>query len=111
MRLRFVDDFDKFWSVASKLIPAPPARHTSNSAPLVPFQSANSTMDRMPDGNGVRNVPLRVYLPHGGPVMQDHSPPIDSHGTSSLAMHVLYVSGTQNRGLHVQHNISSPPPV
>ncbi|KAG0152003.1 hypothetical protein CROQUDRAFT_712616 [Cronartium quercuum f. sp. fusiforme G11] len=73
-------DFDKFWSVASKLIPTPPPRHLPTSAPLVAHQAANSTTDRMPDGNGVRNVPLRVYLPHGGPVIQDHSSPIDPQG-------------------------------
>ncbi|KAH9819663.1 autophagy protein Apg5-domain-containing protein [Melampsora americana] len=99
-------DFDKFWSVASKLIPTPPPRHLPTSAPLVPSQSANSTMDRMPDGNGVRNVPLRVYLPHGGPVMQDNSSPIDSQGrpatlgTTLVNLIPLLFPGSQSNSKH-----------
>lgn len=73
-------DFDKFWLVASKLIPIPPSPSSLNSVPMSQSQPTNSSTDRMPDGNGVRNVPLRVYLPDGAPVLQGQSSPVDGNG-------------------------------
>ncbi|MBW0466734.1 hypothetical protein O181_006449 [Austropuccinia psidii MF-1] len=71
-------DFDKFWLVASKLIPTPPAPRGAHSAPINLPQPSGSSIDRMPDGNGVRNVPLRIYLPNDAPVLQGHCGPVDS---------------------------------
>ncbi|KAA1078565.1 autophagy protein 5 [Puccinia graminis f. sp. tritici] len=73
-------DFDKFWLVASKLIPIPPSPSSLHSAPMTPAQPTNSSIDRMPDGNGVRNVPMRIYLPDNIPVMQAQSGPVDENG-------------------------------
>ncbi|POW19518.1 hypothetical protein PSHT_04561 [Puccinia striiformis] len=56
-------DFDKFWLVASKLVPIPPSPSSAHSAPMPHTQPPNSSIDRMPDGNGVRNVPLRWTRP------------------------------------------------
>ncbi|CAH7686630.1 autophagy protein Apg5-domain-containing protein [Phakopsora pachyrhizi] len=72
-------DFDKFWLVASKLIPTPPAIRNSSSAPITLNQSS-TTGDKMPDGNGIRRVPLRVYLPDQAPVLQSNSGPVDPDG-------------------------------
>ncbi|OAV85034.1 hypothetical protein PTTG_30850, partial [Puccinia triticina 1-1 BBBD Race 1] len=73
-------DFDKFWLVASKLIPIPPSPSSLHSVPMAQAQPTNSSIDRMPDGNGVRNVPLRVYLPDSIPVIQAQSGPLDENG-------------------------------
>ncbi|KAH9458060.1 hypothetical protein MJO28_005116 [Puccinia striiformis f. sp. tritici] len=73
-------DFDKFWLVASKLVPIPPSPSSAHSAPMPHTQPPNSSIDRMPDGNGVRNVPLRVYLPENIPVIQALSGPVDETG-------------------------------
>lgn len=79
---RFADDYDKFWTVASKLFPLPSPVTTSSPATLSPAPSQerapspSSNDGRMPDGNGVRNVPIRIHLPGGAPVMQDLTPPV-----------------------------------
>jgi len=73
-------DFDKFWLVASKLIPIPPSPSSLHSAPMAQSQPSNSSIDRMPDGNGVRNVPLRLYLPDNIPVIQAQSGPVNESG-------------------------------
>jgi hypothetical protein len=49
---------------------------------MTPAQPTNSSIDRMPDGNGVRNVPMRIYLPDNIPVMQAQSGPVDENGKS-----------------------------
>lgn len=73
-------DFDKFWLVASKLIPTPPSLSNPSSLRMAPSNPSNSSIDRMPDGDGVRNVPLRIYLPNGAPVLQGQSSPMDESG-------------------------------
>ena len=75
-------DFERFWSVAGRLVPLPP-RAASSTAPsrgatTSPAISTTSTLDtnRLPDATTMRSIPMRVYLPHGGPVMQDVIPPL-----------------------------------
>jgi autophagy-related protein 5 len=75
------DDFEKHWSVASKLIPLP-SQPTSSSTERSVSQSSNTSSSsttgdsRLPDANSVRSIPLRVYLPEGAPVLQDIVPPL-----------------------------------
>jgi autophagy-related protein 5 len=77
----FLDNFDDYWRVASKIVPTTaPAR--SNSPP----PSTNPSMHTRPppaepqsapdrdNAYNVRSVPVRLYLPDG-PVMQDVVPP------------------------------------
>lgn len=81
-------DFDKFWQVASKLLPLP--------SPIIPSPSSDSTSTRISspidggsksrasaladgrplEGNNMRSVPMRIYLPDGGPVLQDIVAPL-----------------------------------
>jgi autophagy-related protein 5 len=70
------DNFEKYWSVASKLIPppAPPGQMSPTTPAGAP--STLATDGRLPDANAVRSVPLRLYLPEGAPVMQDVVPPM-----------------------------------
>ncbi|GAA5993516.1 hypothetical protein JCM10908_000627 [Rhodotorula pacifica] len=70
-------DFEKYWQVASKLVPlpAPPSSASSasttsapsssriTSTPPPPSASPTGGEGRLPDANGVKHVPLRVYLP------------------------------------------------
>lgn len=72
------DDFQKFWAVASKLVPFPHGSSSSSgrSGASSPVLTTTSTLDssnasRMPDTTAMRSVPMRIYLPHGGPVVQD----------------------------------------
>ncbi|GAA5913471.1 hypothetical protein JCM8208_005189 [Rhodotorula glutinis] len=86
------NDFDKFWNVASKLVPLPALSATSSSASRSPTPSsfATSSSDgRAPDGNAVRSVPLRVYLPEGAPVMQDVVQPVQQDGTPTTLHQAL----------------------
>lgn len=84
------DNFDKFWAVASKLVPmaAPPGSMSSPSTAGAP--STLSTDGRLPDANAVRSVPLRLYLPDG-PVLQDVVPPSSSSGASHLFLILMTV--------------------
>lgn len=73
------NDFERFWGVASRLVPMPPrGKPASRGGTTSPPVSASSTMDvnRLPEAGTMRSIPMRVYLPHGGPVMQDIIPPI-----------------------------------
>lgn len=63
-----IDDYSKFYSTASRLIPLP---STGSSRAPTP-ESTEPTM---------RSVPIRVYLPDGGPVLQDVVPPIRDDGS------------------------------
>lgn len=73
-------DFDRYWAVAAKLVPAPPASRPSSGNPsraTSPVLSTASTFDatgRLPDARTQRSIPMRIYLPHGGPVIQDVLP-------------------------------------
>lgn len=66
---RLADDFDKYWSVASKLVPLPSAPNSRAPTPLAGGSSLPSD-GRLPDANAMRSVPLRVYLPRGTFVLQ-----------------------------------------
>ncbi|GAA5842213.1 hypothetical protein JCM9279_002820 [Rhodotorula babjevae] len=86
------NDFDKFWNVASKLVPLPalPTFSTSASRSPTPSSFATSSSDgRPPDGNAVRSVPLRVYLPEGAPVVQDVVQPVQQDGTPTTLHQAL----------------------
>lgn len=75
------DDFNKFWAVAAKLVPAPSVSRTRPSTESTsPALSTTSTFDasRVPEANTMRSVPMRIYLPHGAPILQDVVPAIDS---------------------------------
>ncbi|BGP18711.1 autophagy protein 5 [Rhodosporidiobolus nylandii] len=87
------NNFDKFWAVASRLIPLPSlAAPSSPSATRSPTPSSGgaSTLDgRLPDANAVRNVPIRVFLPEGAPVMQELVAPSQADGTpTTLQQHL-----------------------
>ena len=74
--LCLLDDFHKFWSIASKLVPSP----SPTSIPGVPSSPALSnavtfeTGHKLPVADAMRSIPMRIYLPHGGPVVQDIVP-------------------------------------
>ncbi|TNY20575.1 autophagy protein 5, partial [Rhodotorula diobovata] len=61
------NDYDKFWHVASKLVPLPALPSSAASRSPTPSSSFGPTGSdgRLPDANGTRSVPLRVYLPEG----------------------------------------------
>jgi autophagy-related protein 5 len=84
----WIDNFDDYWRVASKITPTTaPAR--SNSPPPTPSNltsvharppSSDATVNSEKDGAyNVRSVPVRVYLPDG-PVLQDLAPPLLEDG-------------------------------
>ncbi|GAA5917267.1 hypothetical protein JCM6882_009268 [Rhodosporidiobolus microsporus] len=80
------NNFDKFWLVASRLIPLPSlsSSHSPGSTSRSPTPSGGpSTLDgaRLPDANGVRNVPVRVFLPEGAPVVQELVAPVQADGS------------------------------
>ncbi|KPV73475.1 uncharacterized protein RHOBADRAFT_54695 [Rhodotorula graminis WP1] len=88
------NDFDKYWNVASKLVPLPalPSTSTSTSASRSPTPSSFTTSSsdgRAPDGNAVRTVPLRVYLPEAAPVVQDVVQPVQQDGTPTTLHQAL----------------------
>jgi autophagy-related protein 5 len=78
------EDYDRFWSAASKLIPSPTASIGSpaGSASMSRESSAQSpppsTINdaRLPEANAMRSVPLRIYLPANLPVLQDVVAPL-----------------------------------
>jgi uncharacterized membrane protein YgcG len=67
------DDFEKYWNVAAKLVPlpAPPSVGSKKPTRTTPLSSSgeggrsgsSSSSSQEPDANGVKHVPLRVYLP------------------------------------------------
>jgi autophagy-related protein 5 len=79
------DEFDRFWSVASKLVPGPPGTGSSQAGSSPPSSNVAGTSSltdgRLPDVNSVRSIPMRLYLPEGVPVLQDLVPPLTSEGT------------------------------
>lgn len=106
--LPFLADFEKFWTVASKLIPVPnPLNNTSdpfrNSLPMesrdrsssgsatsLPSNSNSNTNGSSTGGGNelMRSIPMRIYLPEGAPVIQNVVPPsID--GLSSFLLPYL----------------------
>lgn len=87
-----VGDFDRFWSVASKLVPAPQSsagpvaleRTASNMSQASTTPSTFSTSDgRQADPFSMRSVPLRLHLADtNAPAMQDVVAPLTSQGES-----------------------------
>lgn len=88
-----LDDFDRYWQVASKLVPLPappstasaPASSASSSRIGTPSSSPSPSQPtppegRTPDANGVKHVPIRVYLPEGGAVVQELVAPLRPNG-------------------------------
>ncbi|TKA52054.1 hypothetical protein B0A53_04714 [Rhodotorula sp. CCFEE 5036] len=67
------NDFEKYWNVAAKLVPlpAPPSVGSKKPTRTTPLSSSgeggrsgsSSSSSQEPDANGVKHVPLRVYLP------------------------------------------------
>ena len=100
----FVDNFDHYWRVASKVTPtAGPARPRS---PSPPPPSSASMHARPPSADtvgpserdgayNVRSVPVRVYLPDG-PVLQDLVPPVLEDGL----LPPTYLFTSYNVGFH-----------
>ncbi|ORY89169.1 autophagy protein Apg5-domain-containing protein, partial [Leucosporidium creatinivorum] len=74
------NDFDRFYSTFTKLVPLPSSSPSSSRSPT-PIGgggggSSIPTDGRLPDANAVRSVPMRVYLPEGAPVLQEVVPPV-----------------------------------
>ena len=75
------DDFNKFWTVAAKLVPSPSnARASTSISSTSPVLTTTSTFDasRVPEANSMRSIPMRIYLPHGAPIIQDVVPAINA---------------------------------
>ncbi|GAA5858898.1 hypothetical protein JCM8547_007147 [Rhodosporidiobolus lusitaniae] len=96
------NNFDKFWTVASRLIPLP-SLPSPSSPSLTPSRSPTpssssagtpSTLDsaRLPDANAVRSVPVRVYLPEGAGVVQELVPPLQGDGSPTTLQTFLSTS-------------------
>ncbi|GAA6028924.1 hypothetical protein JCM8097_001508 [Rhodosporidiobolus ruineniae] len=88
------NNFDKYWTVASRLIPLPSlsASLPSSTRSPTPSGGAPSSMDvgsRLPDANAVRSVPIRVYLPEGAPVLHELVPPMQADGSPTTLSHFL----------------------
>ena len=69
-----IDDFGKYWSVASKLVPSP--NSGKNPSPRPSAAGTTSTLDalRLPDANSQRSIPIRIHIGLNGPVIQDVLP-------------------------------------
>lgn len=76
------NDFEKFWTVASKLVPLPSTQSPSSRAPTP--SSGSSSDNRVPTANEMRSVPMRIYLPEGAPVLQDVVPPTQDGQPTTL---------------------------
>ncbi|GAA5859305.1 hypothetical protein JCM1840_004554 [Sporobolomyces johnsonii] len=84
------NNFDKYWTVASKLVPLPSLSGPSSSSPSAtrsptPSSGGSSSAEgRLPDANSVRSVPIRVYLPEGAPAMQSVVAPMQDGAPTTL---------------------------
>ncbi|SCZ88911.1 BZ3500_MvSof-1268-A1-R1_C048g00175 [Microbotryum saponariae] len=74
------NDLDKFWSIASRLVPPPPPTPTHNQPSSSFTTSSRASAPSSETYNSVKSVPLRLYLPDGGPVLQDQCPPLGENG-------------------------------
>jgi autophagy-related protein 5 len=92
------DDYERFWSVAAKLIPAPASSAPSSALSSPPMsrepsssQGTPSTITdaRLPEANAMRSVPLRIYLPSHLPVLQDVVAPLKADGSAVTLYEVL----------------------
>ncbi|GAA6057247.1 hypothetical protein JCM3770_003821 [Rhodotorula araucariae] len=84
-------DFDKYWLVASKLVPLPSLSSSSSRSPTPSSMSSAfvGAEGRLPDANAVRSVPLRVYLPEGAHVVQDVVSPVQADGSPTTLHRAL----------------------
>ncbi|GAA6058432.1 hypothetical protein NBRC10513_000133 [Rhodotorula toruloides] len=57
--------FDKYWSVGSRLVPLPSLGPNFASPATTRSPTPLSGNERAPDSNGVRSMPVKVYLPEG----------------------------------------------
>ncbi|KAM0751896.1 APG5-domain-containing protein [Meredithblackwellia eburnea MCA 4105] len=77
------NDFEKYWTVASKLVPSPSplsSNPTPSASPLPGATPPSTTTlsptlstgldGKPPEANAMRSVPMRIYLPDGAPVVQ-----------------------------------------
>ncbi|CEQ42391.1 SPOSA6832_04196, partial [Sporobolomyces salmonicolor] len=84
------NNFDKYWTVASKLVPLPSLSGPSSSSPSATRSAtpssggSGSAEGRLPDANSVRSVPIRVYLPEGAPAMQSIVAPMQDGAPTTL---------------------------
>ncbi|KAI5477560.1 autophagy-related protein 5 [Pseudohyphozyma bogoriensis] len=90
------NDYEKFWAVASKLVPLPSASLTaspSNTRSPTPNSGGSSMPSdgRLPEANAMRSVPMRVYLPEGAPVQQGVVAPVIEGRTSTLLSYLTTV--------------------
>lgn len=109
------DNFEDYWRVASKITPTatpnmppvsgmPPSSQSTLYRPqsVEPGAHASSTnasnagtISGAPSGltadgaYSVRNIPVKVFLPDGGPVIQEPIPPMDETGRPSTLGAVL----------------------
>lgn len=79
------DDFERYWQVAAKLVPLP-APFTTGASLTTTASTRSSTPSQAlgegkgPDANGAKHVPIRVYLPEGGGVVQEMVAPLRRDG-------------------------------
>ncbi|GAA5823957.1 hypothetical protein JCM11251_003357 [Rhodosporidiobolus azoricus] len=84
------NNFDRFWLVGSRLIPLP-SLASSSFSPNASRSPTPSGADgnRLPDANGIRNVPVRVFLPEGAPVVQELVAPVQADGSPTTLSRFL----------------------
>lgn len=108
------DDFEKYWSVASKLVPLPSLSSPATTRSVTPSSTSSGTGapsdGRLPDANLVRSVPMRVYLPEGAPVMQDVVVPLpDGPPPSSSLLALADESPRSSSNTTLASHVNSPP--
>jgi autophagy-related protein 5 len=88
--------FEGFWRVASKITPTnSPQQHGSTNQPGHHARSQTSEPAGAPDRDSaysVRNIPVRIYLPENGPVLQELIPPILEDGRANTIENFLETS-------------------
>jgi len=110
------DNFDDYWRVAVKITPTTtpnmpqgvgtplhshstlyrpasvePGAHASGSNASNAGTISGAPQSTAADGAyNVRNVPVKIYLPDGGPVIQEPVPPVDENGYATTLGSVLY---------------------
>ncbi|BGP26655.1 autophagy protein 5 [Rhodotorula toruloides] len=84
------NNFDKYWSVGSRLVPLPSLGHhfASPASTRSPTPSSGNE-SRVPDANGVRSVPVKVYLPEGAHPLQEMVSPTREDGSPTTLQHFL----------------------
>ncbi|BGO99910.1 Autophagy protein 5 [Rhodotorula toruloides] len=84
------NNFDKYWSVGSRLVPLPSlGPHFASPASTRSPTPSSGVENRVPDANGVRSVPVKVYLPEGAQPLQELVSPLREDGTPTTLQHFL----------------------